>query len=42
MAAARETIKRHRLIKDVTYIFYNVPELQDVEAYDARDPERYV
>jgi hypothetical protein len=42
MAAARETIKRHRLIKDVTYIFYNVPELQHIEAYDARDPERYV
>jgi hypothetical protein len=31
MAAARETIKRHRLFKDVTYIFYNVPELQHIE-----------
>jgi hypothetical protein len=42
LTVARETIKRHRLIKDVTYIFYDVAELQHIEAYDARDPGRYV
>jgi hypothetical protein len=42
MAGVRETIRRHKLLRDVTYIYYNIPELQHVEAYDVRDPERYV
>jgi hypothetical protein len=42
MASVRDTIKRHERIKDVTYIFYSIPELQKIDAYDARDPDRYV
>jgi hypothetical protein len=42
MADVRETIRRHKLMKDVTYIYYNIPELVHIEAYDARDPTRYV
>jgi hypothetical protein len=42
MTDVRETIKRHKKIRDVTYIYYNIPELQHIEAYDARDKERYV
>ena len=42
MANVRDTIKRHRRIKDVTYIFYNIPELPKIYAYDARDPNRHV
>jgi hypothetical protein len=42
MASVRDTIKRHRRIKDVRYIFYNIPELQKIDAYDAREPDRYV
>jgi hypothetical protein len=42
MVDVRETIRRHKLMKDVTYIYYNIPELQHIEAYDARDPTRYV
>jgi hypothetical protein len=42
MASVRDTIKRHKLNKDVTYIFYNIPELLKIDAYDARDPDRYV
>jgi hypothetical protein len=42
MEAVRKTIKQHRSIKTVTYIHYNIPELQHIEAYDIRDPERYV
>jgi Ran GTPase-activating protein (RanGAP) involved in mRNA processing and transport len=41
MEVARKTIKQHRLIKAVKYIYYNIPELQHIEAYDVRDPERY-
>jgi hypothetical protein len=42
MTDVRETIRRHKLMKDVTYIYYNIPELVHIEAYDARDPTRYV
>lgn len=42
MADVRETIRRHKLMKEVTYIYYNIPELQHIEAYDVRDPTRYV
>jgi hypothetical protein len=42
MASVRETIRRHKLKRDVAYIYYNIPELEHVEAYDVRDPERYV
>jgi hypothetical protein len=42
LSAVRETIRRHKLMRDVTYIYYNIPELQHIEAYDARDPTRYV
>ena len=42
MADVRETIRRHKLTKDVTYIYYNIPELVHIEAYDVRDPTRYV
>jgi hypothetical protein len=38
----RNTIKQHKLVKNVTYIYYNIPELQHIEAYDIRDPNRYV
>jgi hypothetical protein len=38
----RETIHRHKLMKDITYIYYNIPELVHIESYDARDPTRYV
>lgn len=41
MSDVRETIRRHKLIKDVTYIYYNIPELVHIEAYDVRDPTRY-
>jgi hypothetical protein len=41
MEAVRMTVKQHKSIKTVTYIYYNVPELQHIEAYDARDPTRY-
>jgi hypothetical protein len=41
MEVVRKTIKQHRLIKSVKYIYYNIPELQHIEAYDVRDPERY-
>jgi hypothetical protein len=42
LEAVRETIKRHRLIKGVKFIHYNIPELDYIVAYDARDPMRYV
>ena len=42
MADVRETIRRHKLMKDVTYIHYNIIELVHIEAYDVRDPTRYV
>jgi hypothetical protein len=42
MTDVRETIRRHKLMKDVRYIYYNIPELVHIEAYDARDPTRYV
>jgi hypothetical protein len=42
LEAVRETIKRHRLIKAVKFIHYNIPELDYIVAYDARDPTRYV
>jgi hypothetical protein len=42
LASARDTIKRHRLIEGVKFIYYNIPELDYIVAYDARDPTRYV
>jgi hypothetical protein len=42
LATVRETINRHRLIKDVKFIHYNIPKLDYIVAYDARDPTRYV
>jgi hypothetical protein len=42
MDEVRETIRRHKLISDVTYIRYNIPEVVHIEAYDAREPTRYV
>jgi hypothetical protein len=42
LASVRDTIRRHKTMLDVTYIYYNIPELQHIEAYDARDPSRYV
>jgi hypothetical protein len=41
MDAVRKTIKHHKRANDVTYIYYNISELQHIEAYDARDPGRY-
>jgi hypothetical protein len=41
MDAIRNTIKQHKLIKAVTYIYYNMPTLMHIEAYDAREPDRY-
>jgi hypothetical protein len=42
LASVRETIKRHRLINGAKFIYYNIPELDYIVAYDARDPTRYV
>jgi hypothetical protein len=42
LATVRETIKRQRIIKGVKFIHYNMPELDYIVAYDARDPTRYV
>lgn len=36
------TIHYHRQRRDVTFIHYNIPELDYIVAYDARDPTRYV
>jgi hypothetical protein len=35
MAKARETIVHYRTNRKVTYIYYNIPELDHIEAYDA-------
>jgi hypothetical protein len=42
MAATRETIVAYRKKKGVTYIQYNIPDEDHIEAYDVRDPRRYV
>jgi hypothetical protein len=41
MEVARKTTRQHRLIKAVKAIYYSIPELQHIEAYDVSDPERY-
>jgi hypothetical protein len=41
MDAVRNTIKQHKLVKTVTHIYYNLPSLMHIEAYDARAPDRY-
>lgn len=42
MAQVRDAIKRQRANPNVTYIFYNIPEMDHIEAYDVRDRNRYV
>jgi hypothetical protein len=42
LASVRDTINRHRLIKGVKFIYYNIPELDYIVAYDARELTRYV
>jgi hypothetical protein len=37
-----ETIVAYRKKKGVTYIQYNIPDEDHIEAYDVRDPRRYV
>jgi hypothetical protein len=42
MKQTRETIVHYRKTPKVTYIHYNIPELEHIEAYDVRDITRYV
>jgi hypothetical protein len=42
MVEARRIITLNRKDKLVSYIYYNIPDLEHIEAYDARDPTRYV
>jgi hypothetical protein len=42
MAKARRVITLNRNDSLVSYIYYNIPDLEHIEAYDARDPTRYV
>jgi hypothetical protein len=41
MKAARDTIVTYRKKRGVTYIHYNIPEMDHIEAYDVRDAARY-
>lgn len=42
MKTVRETIRRHKLIKDVKFIYYKMRDCEYIVAYDSRDPTRYV
>jgi hypothetical protein len=42
MAKVRETTVSYCQKREVTYIHYNMPEEDHIEAYDVRDPTRYV
>jgi hypothetical protein len=42
MAQVRETVVRNRKNPKVTYIYFSIPEMDKIDAYDVRDPERYV
>jgi hypothetical protein len=40
-AKVRAAIKLYRQMSSVSYIYYNIPDEEHIEAYDARDPTRY-
>ena len=40
-AKARSVINIHRVNPSVSYIYYNIPGEDKIDAYDARDPKRY-
>jgi hypothetical protein len=42
MANVRQTIVSYRRDRKVTYFHYNISELEHIEAYDVRNPTRYV
>jgi hypothetical protein len=41
-AKARRVINIHRANSSVSYIYYSIPGEDKIDAYDCREPERYV